>query len=132
MKTFTVRHRGPVDIQTLADGLIIKGPDVEVSDEYHSMKDLYEHRMALTAALLNHFGSRYHRAVRPFKSKLHSDGTMFEGGYFIVGAETSVGQISYHYKLEHWDKFVVPELERAPEYDGHTAQDVVQRLLDLM
>ena len=107
-----------------------------VSDGYHTMHELYQHRMALTAALLNliHEVSGWNSAAdvmfepRAWKSKLHSDGTMFDGGYFIVGAQTPAGQISYHYKLEHWDAFCVPEVERAPDYDGHTAADVVKRL----
>lgn len=130
MKTFLATGVKDFRWGDRVDDLIIEAD--QVGDEYHSMEDLYRHRMALSAALFNHFADSPRRGMRVWKSKQHSDGTMFEGGYFIVGAETSVGQISYHYKLEHWDKFLVPELERAPEYDGHTAQDVVARLLDLM
>ena len=64
-----------------------------------------------------------------WKSKEHSDDSMFPG-YFIVGITTPQGQYTYHYKLEHWDFFRVPELERAPEWDGHTSNDV-QRLLSV-
>jgi len=46
---------------------------------------------------------------------------------FNLGEE---GQVSYHYKLEHWDEFEgVPELEYAPKWDGHDGADTVTRLL---
>jgi len=51
--------------------------------------------------------------------------------YFIVGVSTPEGDFTYHYHLDHWDRFNVPELERAPEWDGHTAADVT-RLLSLV
>lgn len=101
-----------------------------VSDGFHTMDELYEHRMALNIALFNmwhrHIGEDF---VKVMKSRLHSDGTMFEGGYFIVMALTDHGQISYHYKLEHWNKFSIPEVERTPPYDGHSPEDVIKRLL---
>jgi hypothetical protein len=117
------------------------GDDIQVSDGYHTMSELYEHRMALNAFL---FKMMYlldeqtrgktlatHTPL-VLKAKFHNDGTMFPGGYFIVIAHTSAGDISYHYKLEHWDKFQIPEKERVPwAYDGHTPQDTIERLLKL-
>ena len=39
------------------------------------------------------------------------------------------GQITNHYKAEHWDLFKVPIAEKSKyEFDGHTAQDVLSRL----
>ena len=55
---------------------------------------------------------------------------MFEGS-FIVVIESEQGQISYHYKAEHWDKFKIPEREEANEYDGHTPEDTIKRLISL-
>lgn len=116
-----------------------EGDDLEVRDEYHSMDELYDHRMALNIFLFKMMfrldaqvrGSEATNKPYIMKSKLHGDGTMFEGGYFIVMATTNQGQISYHYKLEHWDKFDIPEVERTPEYDGHTSKDVIERLMKL-
>ena len=105
----------------------------DIADEYHSMHELYEHRMALNIALFN----LIHRlelvgatSAKIIKSKLHHDGTMFEG-YFIVMAITLHGQISYHYNMKHWDEFRFPEVERTPEWDGHTSLDVIKRLMIL-
>lgn len=92
-------------------------------DEYHSFNDLYTQRMYLTALAFNS------NPTIAWKAKEHSDGSMFPG-YFIVGITTPLGQYTYHYKLEHWDLFKVPELKRAPEWDGHTSNDV-QRLLSI-
>jgi hypothetical protein len=42
------------------------------------------------------------------------------------------GQITNHYKLEDWDAFRIPETEKAlVEFDGHTTDDVITRLLTL-
>lgn len=109
----------------------IKGNDLfvwaqECRDEYHSMHELYQHRMALNIALFHAWKKDYY----VMKSKLHEDGTMFDG-YFIVMALTPEGQISYHYDLKHWDKFDLTEVERTPKWDGHTSLQVMERLMKL-
>lgn len=110
----------------------------EVFDGYHTFTELYEHRLALTVALFkiyDNYLTPLRSRVKSWKSKLHHDGTMFQG-YFIVGMSVldwngKTQQITYHYELQHWDKFNVMELDRAPVYDGHTAQDVIERLMKL-
>ncbi len=93
----------------------------ELSDKYHSYNELYDHRMALFACLVSANG-------RAWKSKKHHDGTMYDN-YFIVGINTDYGQTSYHYPLTEWDKFQCRELDLAPEFDGHTPKDTIERLL---
>lgn len=105
----------------LVDGASTMG---EISDGYHTFNELYDHRAVLFAVVCN---EHPHRA---WKSKLHHTCDMFDG-MFIVGMNTMYGQISYHYDLELWDLFEVPELERAPEWDGHTPADAVKRLARL-
>lgn len=108
----------------------------EIGDEYHTMHELYQHRMALTSALTKFLecGCSNYYGIR---SKSHADGTMFEGDYFIVAICYVVGTrdvmiASYHYEMKYWDKFDhCITLERAPEYDGHTSQDVIERLINL-
>ena len=102
----------------LVDGASTMG---EISDGYHTFNELYDHRAVLFAVICN---EHPHLA---WKSKLHHTGDMFDG-MFIVGMNTTYGQISYHYDMRLWDLFVVPELEHAPEWDGHTPADVVKRL----
>jgi hypothetical protein len=115
----------------------------DVADEYHTLHELYEHRMALNIALFNQWGKtnmyfNVHeineaagKIVCPvvMKSLKHHDGTMF-GDYFIVMAITEFGQISYHYRLKHWNKFkYIPEVESTPEWDGHSSLQVMERLM---
>lgn len=98
-----------------------------LSDGFHTMEELYDHRRALTAALLAE------RADISWRSKQHhpDDDPMFEGGYFIVGINTPFGTITYHYKLTHWDDFAeVPELDHAPKWDGAPPESTVTRLLE--
>lgn len=89
-----------------------------IKDSYHTMSELYFNRMILFDLLMKS------HPEYAWKSKLHSDGTMFPD-YFIVGFtfkdETS---FTYHFHLKYWDIFSCIELERAPEYDGHLPQDI--------
>lgn len=96
----------------------------DISDGYHSYKELYQHRELLFSIICRLFPDK------SWKSKYHADGSM-DSGWFIVGITTDDGDFTYHYKLEDWDMFPVKELEKAPEYDGHTPKDIV-RLLSLL
>jgi len=131
MKKFTISKVGAFSWGKEINQLVIES-DGDCSDSYHTMSELYDHRRALTAALLNIISNECPGGVDPtFKSKLHSDGTMFEG-YFICGYNYFNGEmISYHYALEYWNDFRIPEYTIAPEYDGHTSDDVIKRLSKL-
>lgn len=97
----------------------------EISDTYHSFNQLYAQRAVLFSIICNLFPQI------SYKSKQHSDGTMFEG-MFIVGINTPKGQFTYHYDIDpYWEYFNVPELEKAPEWDGHTEEDALNRLSSL-
>lgn len=101
------------------------------SDGFHTFNELYDHRRVLTAALFNEWAMA--NAYDVHKSWRHSDGQRcFGGGWFIVVAELTSGQISYHYEEEHWDLFKIPEKSKPNEYDGHTAADVVARLTAIL
>lgn len=91
------------------------------SDGYHTFKELYEHRRVLTVALFNL------DAKHCWKSRLHSDGTMFDD-YFIVGIETAKGHATYHYHNDYWGEFNVKELNIAPPWDGHTSIEAIERI----
>lgn len=113
---------------------VLRPVDGDVSDGFHTFNELYRHRMLLSAALWNGWyklgtdGSG-HDWFDPHKSRLHSDGEVpFGGGWFIIVAQLPTGQVSYHYPLEHWDLFRIPERERAAEWDGHSAGEAATRL----
>ena len=103
------------------------GPTVtgETSDGYHTFNELYHHRAVLFSVIV-----RDHPELA-WKSKLHSDGTMYDG-MFIVGIETPQGQATYHYDIEpYWEMFDCKELVRAPEWDGHTPNQAIERISTL-
>ena len=103
----------------------------EVSDGYHTFNELYEFRKLYNACLLNEWARQNKFGIH--KSRKHSDGEeCFGGGWFIVVAVLPTGQISNHYKVEDWDLFKIPEkAEALVEFDGHTTDDVITRLLNL-
>jgi len=102
----------------------------ETSDGYHNFNELYEFRKIFNATLFNEWSSQEKCFVH--KSKKHNDGELcFGGGWFIVMATPPTGQISNHYELKDWDLFHCQEREVADKWDGHTAKDVVNRLVEL-
>lgn len=111
---------------TLADYTEVSG---NTSDGYHTFNELYEHRNVLFCSFISH--SEYdicNHAIECFWSRLHSDGTMFDN-MIIVGMKTPIGYITYHMD----QKFTANlpgdiEVERAPEWEGHTSFDVLDRL----
>lgn len=109
------------EINKMIEELDYKG---EVTDGSHTFEELYYHRMILFAVICNQ------NKDKAWKSMLHHDGTMYDD-YFIVGIDTPEGQYSYHYHVDHWFKFNVPTLNKAPKWDGHEPKDVI-RLLSIV
>lgn len=112
-----------------------------ISDGYHTFGELYEFRKVYNAELFNEWakqkgfddGVNYHYNMPKYdvhKSWKHHDGELcFGGGWFIVVAVLPTGQISNHYEAVDWDLFNIPEVEKAKyEFDGHTLNDVLNRL----
>ena len=94
----------------------------DISDRYHTFGDLYHHRAVLFSVICNH------NPELAWKSKMHNDGTMFDG-MFIVGINTPLGQATYHYNIDpYWRYFNVKELHMAPYWDGHTSEEAITRL----
>ena len=100
------------------------------ADEHHSVQELYDYRMAYNSLLFNQWARDGKYEVH--KSWRHGDGEKcFGGGWFIVSATTPYGQVTNHYSSEHWSRFHVPIRERAAEWDGHTPQQALDRLIRL-
>ena len=101
----------------------------EFSDGYHTFNELYDYRKAYNAAFFNELAKQGLYDVH--KSRLHSDGEIPFGdpNWFIVMAELPTGQISNHYEMKDWDLFDIPEKEKANTWDGHSPQDVYERLV---
>lgn len=108
-----------------------------ISDGYHTFGELYEHRITLFITLcrtLRQVGMLLdsEAAIKVWRSKLHHDETAYDG-WFIMGINLDKGnQISYHLPESKWQEtnFCVT-LTKAPEWDGHTSADVLERLKSL-
>jgi hypothetical protein len=104
-------------------------------DGYHSIPELYEHRYALWIALCKmlYADPQYQIGQKAdvWRSKRHSDGELaFGGEWFLMGIGRNQGeQITYHLPISKWEETEFAEtLEKAPEFDGHTSDDVLDRL----
>lgn len=111
----------------------IRGDDLMVSDGYHTLDELYEHRfelfIALARAMKKLTDSETTDWQPVWRSKLHSDGTAFEG-WFVLGIGKEDGQqITYHLPEKRWaDTDFAETLKNAPDFDHHTPDDVLKRL----
>lgn len=139
MKTITIIGADSVlkSTQTLAlwgsNDLEIGGPEaMSVSDGYHTFEELYDHRHTLYIALARQMAKRGTSSpLVVWRSVCHSDGKLaFGGGWFVLGIGVDPGeQITYHLPLDLWDQTgFANTLPRAPEFDGHTATDVLSRI----
>lgn len=125
------------DERQVEDIVFDKGKSRYVSDGYHTFDELYDFRMLYNALLFNQWAIQdkkdqddgivpQHAAHKSWK---HFEGEdCFGGGWFIVVAYVGGKQISNHYKAEHWDLFKLPVEPRADKWDGHTPQDVADRM----
>lgn len=108
----------------------------QISDGFHSFGELYEHRCQLFISLLMY--ASYDPFIETWRSCKNSDGTQ-QPGWFILGVTMKDGkQISYHLPTTYWkecEELITganfKTLDKAPEWDGHTSQDVLERLKQL-
>jgi hypothetical protein len=115
---------GPRSFEWRPDGMAIEieGEVGEFSDGYHSFNDLYAHRHGLFIALMRC------NPELSYIARQHADGTEYPG-WFLAVMNLPNGQVSYHMPMSYWDEFDgIKAYERAPSYDGHTSQDMLDRL----
>lgn len=130
------RHSGLKDI--IVSGMSKEKDNqnfIEASDGYHTFGELYEHRIELFITLCRLLASNYKLQIDGqgvWRSQLHSDGSSIPG-WFVLGILTVPGQqITYHLPMSKWEETnFAQELGNAPKYDGHTSNDVLQRLKTL-
>ena len=98
----------------------------EISDGYHTFDELYLHRHVLFCSLM------VSNPGLSWRAEKHSDGTFFKG-YFIAGMDLGGKQITYHLPGSFWNMLNGKGLttyDYAPDFDGHTSDDVIERLTD--
>lgn len=102
-------------------------------DGYHTFTELYDHRITLFITLCAVL--RNHTNYPIWRSKKHSDGELCfgTGTQFVLGiGEEKNRQITYHIPIERWDEAgYALTYDKAPEWDGHTSDDVIGRLKQL-
>lgn len=124
-------------------GFVTLGDHIkDVGDSYHRLSELYEHRHALYLALIkvyDNYITPLGSLVNCWKTKVHADGTTYDG-WFLLGMSVTQRSfdgpekkfdISYHLPMKYWEHANVIILEKGPEYDGYTGNDVIERLLSL-
>jgi hypothetical protein len=105
-----------------------------VSDSYHTFGELYDHRIQLWIALCKAKDILSFNWKPVWRTQYHSDGELaFGGGWFVLGIGKKAGeQLTYHLPMTYWNECDFAEtLDKAPEWDGHTATDVLERLKNL-
>jgi hypothetical protein len=102
----------------------------KVSDGFHTFEQLYEHRIELWIALCKQVKKENYFPV--WKTYTHSDGTTWPG-WFLLGMYDVKGlQMTYHLPEKYWKRLKsIPTLRKAPEFDGHTSDNVIKRLQKL-
>ncbi len=115
-----------------------EGGDLQISDGYHTFDELYDHRITLYIAFcraLFVLGIESDHPREIWRSRKHSDGELCfgTGTQYVLGIGKEKGkQLTYHVPIERWDESSFAEtLEIAPEWDGHTSEDVINRLKSL-
>lgn len=102
-----------------------------VSDGYHTFGELYEHRITLWIALCRAYSElATYVGYEVWKTRVHSDGSIWEG-WFILGITAKEKQLTYHLPESKWNECDFELIDKAPEYDGHTPEDVLERLKNL-
>ena len=99
-----------------------------ISDGYHTFKELYAHRCLLFIALCNSHKDYCYWTYR------NSDGSEWDNWFLLVLNHPVAGQISYHLPVELLKniKTVIEYKDICDDYDGHTSEDVINRLLCLV
>jgi hypothetical protein len=106
------------------NSLIIPCDTGEVSDGIHTFNELYDHRCSLFLAFMKNVPGW------SWISLLHDDGSSYKG-WFIGGICLPTGDITYHLPVSMWElanKTGARVLSLAPKWDGHTSQEVVERI----
>jgi hypothetical protein len=104
----------------------------KVSDGYHTFDELYTHRHLLFCAMSKLVWSKTHfERLYCWKSNNHwinDEVIPVWEGWFLAGIELGSGMITYHLPLGYWDLFSGIKRDIPPPHDGHTSQDVIERL----
>lgn len=109
----------------------------KIHDGYHTFSELYQHRAVLFIALCKEIYNNpaYQTGQKSFiwKTTKYSNDKDLESGWFLMGIGKENGeQITYHFQMSYWSKADFADcIEKAPNFDMHTSEDVIKRISDL-
>lgn len=91
------------------------------------MKSELEIALFIALCKVVHYSVKYEFPVWKHRKNLSGD---LISGTFLLGIGVRKGdQIIYELGMKEWEScWFAKELERAPEYDGHTSEDILKRL----
>lgn len=118
-------------------GEVYTGCDIgAISDGYLTFGELYAHRVELFIALsrkitdFEELNGSIESSV--WRSLRHSDGSQLEGWFVLGIGYREEEQITYHLPIKKWDDTsFATTLDLAPDFDGHSSDDVLERLYRL-
>ena len=116
--------------QKEVDSLHPQSLRAQLSDGYHSFKELYDHRTALFIALCKVVSETSNDPV--WRSFAHFDGSTIDG-WFVLGIGVEPGrQVTYHLPKKFWDQCeFATAVPKVPAFDNHSGKDVIERLLSI-
>lgn len=134
-----------VKIKPYLEALGVNTDGLEIgnfSDGYHTFDELYEHRCLLFLLFAASYNEQLdslekqtvvdldHESKYAWWSHYHHDGSFMEG-WVIAGVKLRDKMITYHLPVKYVNQLGkhLRYLDRAPEWDGHTSQDVLDRML---
>ena len=134
MKIESTKNKLEKCLELLCDDNISEGKaeldqilDEPITDGYHTMDELYQHRNLLALVLCGFMDS--------WASTLHHVGTMFDN-MFILGFNLDADtQVTYHLPMGLWslaEANVSTVYDKAPEWDGHTSLDTLENLREYL
>ena len=100
-----------------------------LSDGNHTFHELYRHRVSLYLLLMSQ------NIEISWISRKHHDGVVPPDGVFIAGIDFPSNNVTYHVPVNRWDVLVqvgVPVLDVGKSFDGHSSDDVLDRLLNVL
>ena len=104
----------------------------KISDGYHTFDDLYKHRTMLFMVVCRL--AVENGGFECWKSIKHNDGSEYEG-WFIMGLKSDANpefNVTYHLPMTCFvDCYFADTISEAPEWDGHTSNDVLTRLIKM-
>lgn len=101
----------------------------KISDGYHTFDELYDHRVRLYITLCKLLCQDCFTQI-VWHSDVQSDGSSWAGWFLLGIGVTPCNQITYHLPMQYWDEVHAFSSfkAKAPDFDGHTSADVLERL----